>query len=260
MIKMIIMDLDRTLLTDDKNISDYNVSILEKCKRAGIQIVFATARSEKACKRITDLINPDILILNDGALILDENKQMLHRKVLSKETTDGIIKSCMGDKNVGVITVETDEHYYVTYEEAFHPDYAHGIYYDFSQELSKESYKISVEIFEEKTALDIKNKFKECKVTYNFGENWYRFSHKDVDKMNAINIISENRNMPVSDVAAFGDDYNDIEMIKGCGVGVAMENGIKEIKEHAKYICKRNNEDGVGKWIEKNILKNQMKM
>jgi Cof subfamily protein (haloacid dehalogenase superfamily) len=250
----IIMDLDGTLLTDDKNISEYNVSILKECKKAKIKIVFATARSEKACKRITDLINPDILILNDGALITDENKKIIYRKVLSKETTNGIIRNCMNNKNVGVITVETDEHYYVTYEKAFHPDYDHGIYYDFSKELSKESYKISVEIFTEETALDIKNKFNECKLTYNFGENWYRFSHKDVDKMNAITIIGKDRNILLSDIVAFGDDYNDIEMIKRCGIGVAMENGIKEIKEYAKYVCENNNEDGVGKWIEKNIL------
>jgi Cof subfamily protein (haloacid dehalogenase superfamily) len=255
MVKMIIIDLDGTLLADDKNISDYNVSILEKCKKGGIKIAFATARSEKACKRITDLINPNILILNDGALIIDENKQIMHRKVLSKKTTDGIIKDCINDNNVGVITVETDENYYVAYKKAFHPDYDHGIYYDFSKKLSKESYKISVEIFTEETALNIRNKFKECKLTYNFGENWYRFSHKDVDKMNAINIIAKYQNILLSDIVAFGDDYNDIEMIKRCGIGVAMENGIKEIKEDAKYICEKNNEDGVGKWIEDNIIK-----
>jgi Cof subfamily protein (haloacid dehalogenase superfamily) len=255
MTKMIITDLDGTLLADDKNISDYNVSILKKCKKIGIKIVFATARSDKACKRITDLVNPNILILNDGALIMDENKKIIYRKVLSKETTDGIIKECINNKDIGVITVETDENYYVSYEKAFHPDYDHGIYYDFSEKLSQESYKISVEIFTEKTALDIKNKFKECKLTYNFGENWYRFSHKDVDKMNAINILSEERNILLSDIVAFGDDYNDIEMIKKCGIGVAMGNGIKEIKENAKYICEKNNENGVGRWIEKNILK-----
>jgi Cof subfamily protein (haloacid dehalogenase superfamily) len=254
MVKMIVMDLDGTLLADDKNISDYSVSILEKCKKIGIKIILATARSEKACERITNLINPDILILNDGALIIDKNKQIIYRKVLSKETTDGIIEECMGNKNIGTITVETDENYYVTYKEAFHPDYDHGIYYDFSKQLSKESYKISVEIFVEEMALDIKNKFKECKLTYNFGENWYRFSHKDVDKMNAINITAKDQKILLSDIVAFGDDYNDIEMIKRCGIGVAMKNGIKEIKEDAKYICGKNNEDGVGEWIEKNIL------
>jgi Cof subfamily protein (haloacid dehalogenase superfamily) len=254
MTKMIITDLDGTLLADDKNISDYNVSILKKCREIGIKIVFATARSGKACKRMTDLVNPDILILNDGALIVDENKEIIYRKVLSKETTDGIIKECINNKDIGVITAETDENYYVSYKKAFHPDYDHGIYYDFSKKLSKESYKISVEIFTGKIALDIKNKFNECKLTYNFGENWYRFSHKDVDKMNAINILSEERSILLSDMAAFGDDYNDIEMIKRCGIGVAMGNGIKEIRECARYVCENNNENGVGKWIEKNIL------
>jgi hydroxymethylpyrimidine pyrophosphatase-like HAD family hydrolase len=43
-------------------------------------------------------------------------------------------------------------------------------------------------------------------------------------------------------------------MIKNCGIGVAMENGLEEIKNNAKYICGKNNEDGIAKWIEENIL------
>jgi hydroxymethylpyrimidine pyrophosphatase-like HAD family hydrolase len=43
-------------------------------------------------------------------------------------------------------------------------------------------------------------------------------------------------------------------MIENCGIGVAMENGNERIKNKAKYICKNNNEDGIAKWIEENIL------
>ncbi|MDR1219408.1 MAG: HAD family hydrolase [Treponema sp.] len=65
---------------------------------------------------------------------------------------------------------------------------------------------------------------------------------------------AKNENIELSEIAAFGDDYIDIEMIKKCGTGVAMGNGMKELKEIAKYICESNNESGVGRWLEKNIL------
>jgi hydroxymethylpyrimidine pyrophosphatase-like HAD family hydrolase len=57
---------------------------------------------------------------------------------------------------------------------------------------------------------------------------------------------------------AFGDDYNDIEMLQRCGTGIAMENGIDEIKKISDYICGSNNKDGVARWIEKNILFDKM--
>jgi Cof subfamily protein (haloacid dehalogenase superfamily) len=252
---MIIMDLDGTLLNDDKNISNYTLSILERCKGTGIKIVIATARSEKSAKRCIDVIKPDIMILNGGALIIKNSKEIIYKKLLSAETSDAIINECIKNKNVGDITVKTEENYYVSYKNsAYHADYIDGEYYDFTKPLSKNTYKISAEIFDKRTALLIENKFKECKMIIFTGENWYRFSHKEVDKITAIKEIIRKEGIDISDIIAFGDDYNDIEMVKNCGIGVAMENGVEEIKKVAKYICKNNNEDGVGKWIEENIL------
>jgi Cof subfamily protein (haloacid dehalogenase superfamily) len=256
MAKMIVMDLDGTLLTNDKNISSYTCSMLEKCKSNGIKIVIATARSEKSAKRCIDLIKPDIMILNGGALVINNNGDSIYKKLLSIKTSDGIINECIHNKNIGDLTVETDINYYVSYKDpAYHPDYIHGKYYDFSEPLSQETYKITVEIFDRETALDIGNKFKECNLISFSGENWHRFAHKEAEKMAAIEAISKNENIAISDIIAFGDDYNDIEMIQKCGIGVAMENGIDEIKKITKYICGNNNEDGVGKWIEENVLK-----
>ncbi|MDR1030542.1 MAG: HAD family hydrolase [Treponema sp.] len=255
MIKMIVMDLDGTLLTDDKNISDYTLSVLKKCKSNGIKIVIATARSEKSAKRCIELVKLDIMILNGGALVINNDQKIIYKKLLSVETSDGIINECVKNKNVGDLTVETEKNYYVSYKEsAYHPDYMHGEYYNFLNPLSQETYKITVEIIDRKIALDIENKFKESKLISFSGENWHRFAHKEAEKIEAINAIVNHENITISEIVAFGDDYNDIEMVKNCGVGIAMENGIEEIKKVAKYICGKNNEDGIGKWIEKNLL------
>ena len=55
-------------------------------------------------------------------------------------------------------------------------------------------------------------------------------------------------------VAAFGDDINDLEMVRNCGIGVAVGNAIETVKAAAKYICDINNNDGVAKWLEEYIL------
>ena len=174
MVKMIIMDLDKTLLNDDNNISNYTLSILDKCKNKGIKIGLATSRSKLSAKEIIALVKPDFSILNDGALILNGKNEIIYNKLLSWETLNEINDEYMENMNIG--------------------------------------------------------------------------------KMSAIEIISKDQNISLSEIAAFGDEYNDIEMIKKCGIGVAMENGIDEVKSIAKYMCGKNNNDGVGKWIEENIL------
>ncbi|MDR1230332.1 MAG: HAD family hydrolase [Spirochaetaceae bacterium] len=186
---------------------------------------------------------------------INNDREIIYKRLLSVETSDGIIHECINNKNVGYLTVETEKNYYVSYKESEdHPDYMHGEYYDFSNPLSQETYKITVEIVDRKIALDIENKFKESKLISFFGENWHRFVHKEAEKIDAIHEIAKHENIAISEITAFGDDYNDIEMVKNCGVGIAMENGIEEIKQVAKYICGKNNEDGIGKWIEKNLL------
>ena len=255
MVKIIVMDLDGTLLKSDKNISDYSVSILEKCKNKGIKIVIATARSEKSAERCIKLINPNIMILNGGSLAIKNNGKKIYERTFSIETSDGILNEFKDNKNIGIITIETKENYYVSYENvAWHSDYMHGIYYDFSKPLSQETYKITAEIYDNKVAKNIGNKFAECKMVEFSGENWYGFYHKEANKLLAIEAIAKEEKIELENIVAFGDDYNDIEMVKNCGMGIAMENGIGEIKNVAKNICGNNNEDGVAKWIEENIL------
>ena len=63
-----------------------------------------------------------------------------------------------------------------------------------------------------------------------------------------------NIQIPLEQIIAFGDDFNDIGMLKLCGTGVAMKNAIPQVKEVADFETLSNNEDGVAKYIEENIL------
>lgn len=58
-----------------------------------------------------------------------------------------------------------------------------------------------------------------------------------------------------SELAAFGDNYNDMTMIGYSGFGVAMANGEPEVKKIADYVCESNDDDGVAKTFEKYILR-----
>ena len=91
MAQMIVMDLDNTLLNSDKNISDYSISILEKCRSTGIKIVIATARSKKSAERIIKLIKPDFMILNGGSLVINNIEKIIYNKIITKEISNGIL-------------------------------------------------------------------------------------------------------------------------------------------------------------------------
>jgi Cof subfamily protein (haloacid dehalogenase superfamily) len=254
MVQMIAMDLDGTLLSPDKNISGYTLSVIERCKQNSIIIAIATGRSEAASKRYIDLVKPDIIISNGGALVTMNNK-IMYKKLLPSKVTNKIIKECIENIHVGEITVETETNYYVSYKDApDNADYVHGQYLDFSKNTVSDAYKITVEIDNEATVLAFAEKYKECEITGFAGEKWYRFANREANKIDAIKAVIKELPVSLNNVAAFGDDYNDIGMIKECGVGIVMENGIKALKNSAKYICKDNNNDGVGKWIEEHIL------
>ena len=78
--------------------------------------------------------------------------------------------------------------------------------------------------------------------------------NKNATKLNAIKQLSDLWNIDLSEMTAFGDDYNDIEMIKYCGVGVAMANAIAEVLEAADVITETNDNDGVAQYISKHVL------
>ena len=83
---------------------------------------------------------------------------------------------------------------------------------------------------------------------------WYKMTLKDATKEKAITQLSQIINIPLEQIAAFGDDFNDIGMLKLCGHGIAMANAIDEVKKIASGTCPSNEEDGVARWLEEKLL------
>ena len=83
---------------------------------------------------------------------------------------------------------------------------------------------------------------------------WYKFSPKLATKENAISFLSQYLKIPVEKMAAFGDDFSDIGMLKLCGTGIAVGNAIPQVKEIADFVCDSCDQDGPATWIEKNLF------
>ena len=256
-IKMIATDLDHTLLRTDKTISDYTANVLRTCRLQGIKIVIATARAESECVLYEKILNPDAVITNRGANIRVGNNT-IYSAVIDSETTNRILQKCTQHPDVKHITVFTEKGYFGNIKrEDFDPswgEYKPEMYNDFAQGMVYDTYKITVNILNSTAADTLEASFPMVDLVRFTGDPWVSFTKKHVNKWEGVKQVAAHFNIDTKDIAAFGDDYSDIEMLKECGTGVAVENAIQEVRAVSDHICKHHDADGVAKWIEENIL------
>lgn len=252
-IRLIITDLDNTLLRRDKSISDYTVSVFSECSRRGILTAFASARAESASERFIRAIRPDIFVSNGGAVIRVRDK-IIHRNPLPGETVRKILCMCKAyTGGCGGITVEAEDGYYCSFIPADPDRRAAAKYSDFS-DFASPSYKITAELENEAWAQEIVRACPDCTVHSFTGEIWRRFAAHGADKENALRILAAHLRMDMAEIAAFGDDINDLGMLRTAGTGVAVANAIEEVKNTVGFLTDSCDEDGAAKFIERYIL------
>ncbi len=256
-IRLFLTDLDDTLLTADQQITERTRQVFRRCKERGILTGFATARAELLSQRYADILQPDVMILNNGGLVKLGDKTIV-QTLMSAETVDGILDKLYHTKGLGDVTVETVSNFYSSCKDilqAYGPDYAHGIHHDYAEPLRQASYKITVETKSAEDFYNIVGQYPECRGFGFFMENWYCICPKGVTKGAAVEQAAEYLQIPASEIAAFGDDVSDLEMLRFCGYGTAMINGLEEVKAAGRYVTAYdNNHDGVARFIEEHFL------
>lgn len=256
MVKLLLLDLDGTLLHTDKTISAYTLSVLNQCREQGVKIAVSTARGASNAGPYTAALKPDVLISSGGALV-QAGEQILYRCEFSAEETAKMIHTGLNlTHGFCEITVDTIDRHYWNYREdprILYPDWGDVVHTDY-RGFNEPSLKVSVELNDESLAANVAAQARDCDFARFSDGNWYKFTRKSATKSNAIAVISKTFAIPAAEMAAFGDDYVDIEMLRLCGTGVAMGNAIPEVKRIADHVAPSNDEDGVARWIEENLL------
>ena len=90
--KLILTDLDGTLLRTDKTISEYTKQILKQCQQKGILVGFCTSRGKTNITEYCDQIKPDIVICNGGACVY-KNDELLHSASFTLQETQTILQT-----------------------------------------------------------------------------------------------------------------------------------------------------------------------
>lgn len=252
--KLILLDLDLTLMHSDQTISDYTVSILKKCQQNGILVGFSTSRGTTRIQKYVEQVKPEVIICNAGASIF-YNNQLIHEETFTLDEThilmDEVYRQLGEDAE---ITVDTLYDFFWNRKTNKSTQYASDAKYNDCHNFPEPAMKFCVQTTNQQIVEKIASSVKRCEAIKFSDIPWYKFSPSTATKENAIQFVSNYLKIPTSSMISFGDDYSDIGMLKLCGKGVAMGNAIPQVKEIADEITLSCDEDGVADWIEKNLL------
>lgn len=248
-INTIIVDLDRTLLRTDKTLSSYTVNVLKECRKNKIAIMVATARPLRAIKEYCEKVDFDAMVVSNGARIIWKNKRMEYG--ICQDSAEKLLNKLKYYPSFR-ITLETGD---CAYSNKSVADYETVICDDLISVAKNEGVlKILVHIDDEETLSIVKNELTED-LYYTVAHGYLiQIMSKSATKWNGIQSMLNICECSSDEVAYFGDDYDDIEPIQMCGMGIAVANGIDEVKAIADYITESNDVDGVAKFIEKMLL------
>lgn len=248
--KLIIFDLDDTLLNSEHTASDLTVRVLNLVREMGHLTAFNTARSKMRSADIFEAVKPDFAIYNGGAHITDSVGKTIYAAEIDKEECNEILQEISRITNR--YSVQNEDWFYSANEDYDAPDVK---YFDFkNKEFPTGAYKIIAHCEEPDLLLPIAEKYDLDFVTY-FGGPFCRFTKSGVNKASGSRALADLLGIDMSDAIAFGDDVGDFDMIREAGVGVLMKNAKPSLIEMAsdyknvaisKY---SNDEDGVAKFL-----------
>ena len=252
-ISIILSDLDGTLFHNDKSISDFTKETIRRAQAKGILFGICTSRAKVNAIKFLEGIEPDILITNGGGIVYYQDKKIYNCE-FSVEEVRKLIAAAFEVFGKDVILSADNEHalYSNSKEELGDKFWTFNDFLDFNEPCMK----MCIESLDKEKVEKVASVIGLENVDYlPFSDiPWYKLSKKAATKEKAIEELCRHLNITSSKIAAFGDDFNDIGMLKLCGKSIAMENAIAEVKQAAGQVCASNENDGVAKWIEENLL------
>ena len=249
-VKTIVVDLDRTLLHTDKTLSAHTIEVLQECRSKGIRIMVATARPLRTTTQYCEMINFDAMVVSNGARIIFGNQRTEYGICL--QSAEHLLNALSRHPALR-ITLETGD---CAYSNLPIEDYETIISDDLAGIARAEGVlKILVHLDSEDTLAIVKQALTDD--VYDTVAHGYlmQIMSKSATKWNGIKAMLDIGNCSPDETAYFGDDQDDIEPLKMCGMGIAVSNGINEAKAAADYIAESNDADGVAKFIEQVLLR-----
>lgn len=264
--KVIISDLDGTLLNQHHLISDYTRSVFQELHQQDYLIVVATGRHHlDAIPLVERLGVPLYLVTSNGARIHSPEKELLFSINMDSETVKSILN----------LDIDPDITTVLFKEEVWQTNIHNEKLNSFSKEVTYHRELVNFEELDDFEAIKIffthENQEKLIAVrdlilehhpeSFNHAFSLpicLEFMDKAVDKSHAIAKILEKENLDFSHAVSFGDGFNDELMLVTTGKGLIMGNAPETLKNKLSHleVIATNHEDGVAKYLSDLLLNN----
>lgn len=240
--KMLALDLDGTVLTEDKIISEETKYWISKAEQAGVVVVFATGRGLHGVEKFRGELNLETpMVLANGGEIRSSFDNLLESKFINRKDIHMLrdVANEIGASHVsynGNFSVESSE-------------WNEGMF-----ELNWITFSMvhdNIDVIKE-----IQSRFygaPSLEVTSLAPVN-VEFSFKGITKESGVLRVCNELDIGMEEVMAIGDNLNDLNLIRAVGLGIAMGNAADNLKEVADGVTSTNEEDGVAKAIKKYLL------
>jgi Cof subfamily protein (haloacid dehalogenase superfamily) len=262
--KVIITDLDGTLLNAEHKISSYTQSVFKELYDQDFVIIVATGRHHKDAMSITDSLDfPIYLVTSNGARIHKPTKELLYAFDIESDAIKSVLKL---DIDPHITTVVFKEEVWLTNKHneklnSFQTDMQYPpkiVDFDTVDDLS--AIKLLFVHEDHAKLLYIENQIMKDHDSH-FDSCFslpicLEFMDKSVDKSHAIAKILAAENYTFQDAICFGDGFNDEKMLLAAQKSLIMGNAPEKLKNKLPHleVIDFNHEDGVAKYIVNNIL------
>lgn len=252
MIKLIVTDMDGTLLDENGHLPPGFTEILDRLMAKNIKLVAASGRPYYTLQTNFGPIGRHLsFICENGALVVDNNK-VIYESAIDKNLVDEVINSAKEiEGNVLVLCtancayIENCSEEYLSEIRKYYTIVKHV---DDLRNVTEDIVKVTICNLNnslENLNIIFKPKFEDRLNVVGSGEIWIDISNKGANKGTALKSLMETYNISREETMVLGDYYNDIEMLAQAEYSFVMENAPEDMKQYGKYIAASNVEHGV---------------
>lgn len=224
-----------------------------KLKEKGYKVAIATSRCLKEIENLRKEIRefPFDAVITDGGALIQNKSDVLLELPISKDSMKIITTFC--DQHDLIFRYSTINGDYFTKEIDIEVKAVYFKLYLMVPEIkpyeeSDKVFNVLLYLPNEELFCELKSMLPECAFVNH--QVLYETTNHQANKFTAIKWLAEYWNIDLEEVMAFGDGFNDVEMLKGVGYGVAMGNGQQECKDVSKFVCDRIEKGGIAKILK----------
>jgi Cof subfamily protein (haloacid dehalogenase superfamily) len=264
-IRLVVADIDGTLVTRDKRVTPAALVAIEKLRRSGIKFTVISSRPPRGIKVVADVVGltDPVPSFNGGLVVRPDLTTVLREKLLERLVAKRLIER-LTELKTG-IWVYTDTDWFLIDETGPYVQHEmHAVRYsptvvaDFGGvPLDRIAKIVGVsEDFDGLAAVEqkLQQEFRGAVSATRSQKYYLDITHPAANKGEGVLLISELLGIPTENIATIGDMQNDVFMFKQSGLSIAMGNATDDVKATAQYVTTSNEEEGFANAMERYIL------